>query len=350
MDAADLRRILNKLPDISIAVVGDFFLDRYLIIESSLAEKSVETGLTAHQVVAKRLSPGAAGTVVGNLRALGIGRVVCFGVIGADGEGYELKKALGRIGAVTRGTLIESASRFTPCYTKPMLRTDGVERELERIDIKNRERTPTRLESAMLRRLEALLPGLDGIVIADQVQERNCGVVTDRVRDWLAEAAARRPDVIFLADSRVRIGEFRNVFVKPNMFEAVDAVRGKARLDEAADVRKFSLEEAVSCALELKKRTGKPVFMTAQENGLFVVDERATQVPAVRVEGPIDPVGAGDSCTAGIVSALCAGASLTDAALLGNLVASVTVQKIGTTGTATPAEVLARFEEHFARR
>ncbi|MGB9619084.1 MAG: bifunctional heptose 7-phosphate kinase/heptose 1-phosphate adenyltransferase, partial [Armatimonadota bacterium] len=295
MDARSLRKILNDLPNVTIAVVGDFFLDRYLVIESSLAEKSVETGLTAHQVVAKRLTPGAAGTIVNNLKALGVGRVLCFGIIGADGEGYELKKGLKHIGAETRGTLIESAARFTPCYTKPMLRTEGVERELERIDIKNREPTPYALQSGLIRRLEKALPRLDGVIIADQVQERNCGVVTDRLRDWLAEAAVRYSDVVFFADSRVRVGEFRNVIVKPNMFEAVDAVRGNARADEAGGVSEFSLEEAISCARELRNRTRRPVFMTAQENGLFVIDQDVTHVPAVRVEGPIDPVGAGDS-------------------------------------------------------
>ncbi|MCX8052343.1 MAG: PfkB family carbohydrate kinase, partial [Armatimonadetes bacterium] len=158
-------------------------------------------------------------------------------------------------------------------------------------------------------------------------------------------AALQHPDIFFIADSRVRIGEFQNVIVKPNKFEAVDAVRGEARVDDATGgIREFSLDEAISCAGELAVRTRKPVFMTAQEEGLFVIDGDVTHVPAVLVEGEIDPVGAGDSCTAGIICALCAGATLSDAALLGNVVASITVQKIGQTGTASPAEVLSRFD------
>ncbi|MGL4553860.1 MAG: PfkB family carbohydrate kinase, partial [Gemmataceae bacterium] len=57
--------------------------------------------------------------------------------------------------------------------------------------------------------------------------------------------------------------------------------------------------------------------------------------------GPVDPVGAGDSTTAGILCALAAGLCLTDAAAFGCLVASVTVRKIGTTGTASPDELRA---------
>jgi sugar/nucleoside kinase (ribokinase family) len=45
---------------------------------------------------------------------------------------------------------------------------------------------------------------------------------------------------------------------------------------------------------------------------------------------------------AGIVSALCCGASPAEAAAVGNLVASITVQQIGTTGTATRKQVLER--------
>ena len=78
---------------------------------------------------------------------------------------------------------------------------------------------------------------------------------------------------------------------------------------------------------------------------MLVDEEGATHLPAVHVDGEIDIVGAGDSTTAGIVSALCAGATRVEAGLIGNLVASITIQQIGTTGTATPVQVLARHEE-----
>jgi sugar/nucleoside kinase (ribokinase family) len=85
----------------------------------------------------------------------------------------------------------------------------------------------------------------------------------------------------------------------------------------------------------------------SEDGILLFTDEGYDYIPTVRVEGEIDPVGAGDSATAGIVSSLCAGASYREAALIGNLVASITVQKIGTTGTASPEEVMKRFEEYY---
>ena len=55
--------------------------------------------------------------------------------------------------------------------------------------------------------------------------------------------------------------------------------------------------------------------------------------------------GLGDSTSAGIICALASGASPQVAAAFGNLVASITVQQLGTTGTATPAQVRERFRE-----
>jgi sugar/nucleoside kinase (ribokinase family) len=57
----------------------------------------------------------------------------------------------------------------------------------------------------------------------------------------------------------------------------------------------------------------------------------------------VDIVGAGDSATSGIVLSLLAGATEVEAAAVGNLVASITVQQLGTTGTATPDQVVERW-------
>jgi len=68
-------------------------------------------------------------------------------------------------------------------------------------------------------------------------------------------------------------------------------------------------------------------------------------VPAFPVTGAIDVVGAGDSTSAAIAVAVAAGAKLEDAAAFGNLVASITIQQIGTTGTASPEQVRQRWRE-----
>lgn len=336
MDEKCLDQLLRRFPRLHVLVVGDFFLDKYLVIDRRLSEVSLETGLEAYQVVEVRCSPGAAGTVTSNLRALGA-QVIALGVIGDDGEGYELKRGL-----VERGVdvepLIQRADLFTPTYTKPMMREpDGHEHEINRLDIKNRSPLPAEVEEQVIARLRALVSKVDAVVVADQVPERNCGVITDRVRNEIGRLALAHPHKVFAADSRRRIGLFQHVIIKPNRREAVLAVRPNWEGE-------FTLEVARECGAELFRRNQKPVFLTAGPHGILLFTEAGCQhIPAVPVEGEIDIVGAGDSVMAGVVLALCAGAEPYEAALVGNIVASITIQQIGTTGTATPAQVREQF-------
>jgi len=337
MNQARLDELLNRFPHLRVLVVGDFFLDKHLVIDRRLREVSLETGLEAYQVVDIRCNPGAAGTVTSNLRALGV-KVTALGVIGDDGEGYELRRGLIERGVDTE-PLIQWSDLFTPTYTKPRMReTDGREHEIQRLDIRNRIPLPTEVEEEVIARLWTLVPKVDAVVVADQVQERNCGVITDRVREEIGRLGLRCPGKIFAADSRERIGLFRDVIIKPNRREAILAMQPDWKGE-------FTLEMARECSAELFRRNQKPVFLTAGPHGIFLFTEKGCQhVLAVPVEGEIDIVGAGDSVMAGVVSALCSGAEPKEAALLGNIVASITIQQIGTTGTASPTQVRERFD------
>lgn len=333
-DKNEVAALLDRFAQLRVAVVGDFFLDKYLILDPSLSETSIETGLEARQVVAIRCSPGAAGTVTNNLSALGVATIYAVGFTGDDGEGYDLRKGLHTTGVLTEHLQL-LPDRFTPTYTKPMVMTATGEREIERLDIKNRLPLPSRVEDRVIADMTALMESgsVDAVLVADQVQERNCGVVTDRVRSALKSLGYTSP-IVIMADSRVRIGEFSQVIVKPNAAEAASAVGMTDPLDDLA--------ETAAVGRRLASRNGRPVFITLGPNGIMACDrDSAVHVPALPVRGEIDIVGAGDSAFAGIVCALAVGGSLEQAALVGNLCASVTIHKLGTTGTASAPEIMA---------
>ena len=340
MNLSQLNELLNAFRTRRILVVGDFFLDEYRIIDRQLSETSLETGLEAYQVIELRGSPGAAGNVCANLAALGC-QVTALGVIGRDGHGFELKQALANAGVNLQG-LIETEQVITPTYSKPLvIEGDGHQHELERQDIKNRTALPIPLQEEVIRQLYELLPGMDGVVVADQVVETNCGVITERVRDEIMKLALRHPQVVIAADSRAHIGLFSQVVLKPNAQEAVSAV-------EPFLFQGSGIERLQACAGQLFKRTTRPVFLTMGNQGILVASKAGfDRVPAIPVEGEIDIVGAGDSCMAGLVAALACGAQPAEAAFIGNLVASVTIQQIGTTGTASPDQIRAQYEKHY---
>lgn len=334
LSASLIDRILQRLPALRIGVVGDLFLDRYLDIDASLTEPSIETGLDAYQIVRVRSYPGAAGTVINNLVALGVGAVCPIAVIGDDGEGYELSQALARMAAVDAANVFRDPGRRTPTYTKPMLgEANGAARELNRLDIKNRAPLSSAFEVKINEALTRLWPTFDALLVLDQVSEANCGVVTDKVRAHVAAMALAMPSKIILADSRERIGLFRGAYLKPNQAECLRAVGGK---------------DVEAAARALAQEASRPVFCTQGERGMLIAEPKANTVQRVAgfpVTGPIDIVGAGDSTNAGIACALAAGATLAEAAAFGNLVASITIQQIGTTGTATPEQIRIRWRQ-----
>lgn len=335
MNRERLQTLLSAMAGRRLLIIGDYFLDLYLEIDQRLAETSLETGLEAHQVVARRASPGAAGNVAANARALGV-EVVALGAIGDDGNGYDLLRALAAQG-VHADALVRAEALVTPTYTKPLLRAvDGTVRELSRLDIKNRQPLPASTETELLQRLAAFVGTVDGIIVNDQVPEADHGAITTRVRAALAALGAARRELPITVDSRRRIGLFSQMMLKPNEHETLNAL-GWPECDD--------LERIAAAGQVLARRAGRTVFCTVGARGCLVCTaESARLAPAVPVHGEIDIVGAGDTALAAITAGLCAGASAFEAALLGNLAASVTIQCLGTTGTASPAEIMAAYE------
>src|SRR5229473_1553549 len=221
----DIESILEKIPRLTIGVIGDLFLDRYLDIDNDLTEPSLETGLDAYQVVRVRSYPGAAGTVINNLVALGVKKVRAISVIGDDGEGHELLQALDQLHFVDRAGVVQDASRRTPTYTKPMLQKAGQPaKELNRLDIKNRAPLSVFGEESVLSSLNQAWKEMGALIVSDQVSEAECGVITTGVRSRLAELGNADPEKVILADSRERIGLFRSVWLKPNLRECMQAM------------------------------------------------------------------------------------------------------------------------------
>ena len=337
LTAARLDSILKSLPRLTIGLVGDLFLDRYLELQP-VGEMSIETGLEAHQVVRVRNSPGALGTVMNNLAALGVGMLMPATVIGDDGHGYDLLREVRKL-PVDPQNIVCAPDRLTPTYTKPMQPVGHEVRELNRLDVRSREPLSDTVQDFLCQRIEHTWQASDGLIVLDQVNEPGCGVVTDRVREFLHQLLKLNPRKLIFVDSRQRLGDFSFGVLKGNRAETAGACGIPADADQAM------LHAALH---KLAAKTGQPVFCTVGEEGTMLAnnDGQIEIAQPYRVTGPIDIVGAGDSATSGIVCALLCGGTPLEAAELGNLVASLTIQQLGTTGTASPGQIRERFAAH----
>ena len=96
-----------------------------------------------------------------------------------------------------------------------------------------------------------------------------------------------------------------------------------------------------SNAIALAKTNGRPVFVSLAEEGIIGAspDGNAWHQSALPLRGEIDIVGAGDSVTANLATALAAGASIPEALELTALASSIVIHQLGRTGTASVASL-----------
>ncbi len=333
MDATRFQDITERYSNLRLAVFGDFCLDRYLEIDPAREEVSRETGLLVHNVVNVRAQPGGAGTILNNLAALGIGNIYPIGFAGDDGEGFELWHALERVPGVRLSFFVQTAQRRTFTYCKPLvLAPTRPPVELNRLDLKNWTPTPALLQGLLVDRLARAAQLVDAVIVLDQVDIPETGAVTQRIQEALTSLVEAQPELLILADSRRGLRGFPSVTFKMNAAELAALTGAKSDL---------SLEQAKEAAAALARTNGRNVFVTLAERGILGATPggQVEHVPPLQLRGEIDVVGAGDAVTANLAAALAAEATLREALELANAAASVVLHKLGTTGTASVAEI-----------
>lgn len=331
--------VTSRYAGLRVVLVGDFCLDRYLEIDPARKETSIETGLAVHNVVRVRSQPGAAGTILNNLVALGVGQIQTLGFCGDDGEGYELQRCLRTLPGVRMDGFLATGYRRTFTYCKPLVMHPGrPPEELNRLDSKNWDPTPAPIEDRLIISLLEVTATADAVIVMDQVDVAQTGVVTSRVQEALGKVAESRPRLLVLADSRRGLAGWPSMGFKMNAAELGSLLGGPAPT---------ALEDVRSQAVQLAKQHGRPVFVTLSERGIVgaLGTGEVEHVPSLPLRGPIDVVGAGDSVMANLAAALAARATLREAMELAMAGASEVLHQLGTTGTANVAQLRERLED-----
>jgi len=325
-----LRSLLLKFKEIRIGVLGDFCLDVYWLTDLSASEPSLETGLPTRPVAEQRYELGGAGNVLNNIAAIGCGGLEPFGVIGPDPLGREMSRLLADLNVRSDGLLLENNNWATMAYVKPYERDE----ETSRLDFGNFNRLPEATADRLLSLLKERLDYLDVVVINQQVRQ---GIHTGAMRSKLAGLIQKHPEKIFIVDSRHFADAYPGAYLKIGDHEATRQIG----IEYPANALVLK-EDVYKAAKILYEKAGRPVFISRGARGVVVHDKNGLHdVPGILLLERVDPVGAGDSMLAGLALALAAGAAPVTAAIFGNIVASITVQKIKQTGTAAAPEILA---------
>lgn len=328
---AELEALLPLMDRARVAIIGDLCLDVYWDADMKKSEISRETPHHPLPVIAERYSPGGASNAAANIKALAPASLDVIGVIGRDWRGGMLKDALAKHG-ISSEYIVEDGERVTNTYIKPMRHgISDVVYEDPRIDFENYLPLSKETEDRLIDAIDKAAKTADVICVSDQLK---CGCITPRVRERLCELGWEGKKVI--VDSRDHGAEYSYVTLKPNEVEASRTF---------ADGSELSIGELAELAAGIAEKNERVTLTTLGAQGCFVVEDGSvTLCPAYEVKPPIDFCGAGDTFLAGFAVMLAGGASAVDSARVANLCSSVTIKKIGITGTATREELLAAVE------
>jgi rfaE bifunctional protein kinase chain/domain len=270
---------------------------------------------------------------------LGVKEVFPLTVVGRDWQGKIFQEELKK-NEINPNDIIVSGQRVTSTYIKPILCGLDSQQEDSRLDFVNYNPLGRSLEESLIKNVRMVLSKVDAVIIEDQMVQN--GIVTASVRDSLIQLAEENTDKIFAADSREHIGLFRNMVLKPNLIEAVRAIYPLKNPQE------IDMDDLVGIGKKLQKQAKRPVYITLSEKGALLITESAQHhLLAAPAKPPIDPVGAGDTFISAITASLAGGANPMEAGIIANLAAGVVVKKLNITGTASPEEILKKFDESY---
>ena len=200
------------------------------------------------------------------------------------------------------------------------------------------EQIPEDIADRLLCRFQTKLANnkFDAVIVNDQL---TYGLSSTHYIDRITDLA-NTVEIPFIVDTRYHPKEYgvEGMIMKLNSLEALTL----AKEHHYRPLYEIPQEEVVGCLPHIYRKTKRAIFVTRGADGMLVYDEHKGPilVPGVKVEGEIDPVGAGDTVISAIASALASSATYEEAAIVANLAAAVTVKKLRVTGTAKPEEIL----------
>jgi D-glycero-beta-D-manno-heptose-7-phosphate kinase len=309
-----------------VLVYGDVMLDEF--VWGDVTRISPEAPVPVVDIRRESAHMGGAANVLANLRALGLSAGV-VGVVGDDHSGERLRAELKAAGALEAdASLVRDAGRPTTVKTRIIAHSQLV----VRADRERRTPVDAGIEEGIIGALRRLVEGADAFVVSDYDK----GAVTPRVLGEILPLALEA-GVPVLVDPKIRnFDSYRPAtLVTPNHHEALRVTGSEDDSDEGMARAARAIRAKLGC---------RSVLITRGERGMMLLEEdgEPTYVPTAARE-VYDVTGAGDTVIATLASALAAGASLVEAAMLANHAAGIVVGKVGT-ATAAAEELVASFE------
>lgn len=298
-----------------ILVVGDLGIDKYTYGE--VKRISPEAPVPVLEVSKEWNKLGLAANVSDNLKSLGVASTLC-GVIGEDSRANLVENLLEERELNTWG-LVRDKSRMTTYKERVTTATQ----QICRVDYETKDPIDEETYKRVISRIQEFGNSHAGVIIEDYGK----GLFTEKLCQQIIHSYKERNLLVAVDPSRSTPPAWYKgaTLFKPNRLESQMIVEALGYFKER------KLETIASVLID--KLALEKIIITLGPDGMAMLDTKGDGklhiIPTAANE-VFDVSGAGDTAIAAISASLLAGASLEEAAWVGNCASGVVVRKRGT--------------------
>ena len=324
------EQIIKEFKNINpILVIGDVGVDKYS--HGAVNRISPEAPVPVLEVIKEWMKLGLAANVSDNLQSLGVKSTLC-GVIGDDKNADTLEELLEDSGLKTWG-LVRDNKRMTTFKERVVTEVQ----QICRIDYETKEPICNDTYFRLKDRFNEFKIAHSSIIIEDYGK----GLFTETVLEFLISEAKEMGKTVAVDPARTTPPQWYRgaTLLKPNQVESELMVKalGYTKTSSVEERAKILIDK-----LKLEK-----IIITLGAHGMAMIDTKLDgklhKIPTVAKE-VFDVSGAGDTAISAISAAISAGATLEEAAWIGNCASGVVVGKTGT-ALVTTEELSLYFNE-----
>ncbi|MEM1425185.1 MAG: PfkB family carbohydrate kinase [Cyanobacteria bacterium P01_H01_bin.130] len=328
-----LFSLLDQFHRGRVLVAGDLTLDEFLTGRVERISREAPVLIIRHE--GTRQVPGGGANAIYNLAMLG-GQVQAVGLVGDDSQGVALRTIFETRGIDASGILVEGDR---PTVTKTRISghaRQSVVQQIVRVDRKSDQMPQTAMSDRLATHIQKALAELESVDVV-VCSDYGDGVFSAGVIEAALSGVAQGTSVVVDAQDQLPRFAGANWFT-PNLPEAEQAVGYGIRTETA-------LRQAGQDLLD--KTQADFILITRGDEGMSLFErgfqaevpeaqrgDRIHHIPAFNRAEVFDVTGAGDTVVAALTLAIAQGASPWEAAVLGNLAASLVVRHVGTATTS----------------
>ena len=316
VDKENLLNNIEKLLNPSVLVIGDMAIDEMVYGTTDRMSREAPVLILRHYKT--KIILGAASNAANNISSLNKGKVSVIGLIGDDFHAPILLNTFKEAGINTEYMVVDETRATTVKTRISGSCSQSVTQQIVRIDRETIEPISKEIEDKIITQMEKAIPMHDAVILSDY----NIGVLTDNVIKSAIDLC-KKYNKIIVVDSQKDLERFNGVTsMTPNQPDSEKFVG--FFIKDSESLQKAGKEM-------LSKTNAESVLITLGGDGMALFEKNGNfeKIPVFNKTDVFDVTGAGDTVVATFTLAIAAGFSKKDAAILGNLAASIVIRYFG---------------------